>query len=564
MKVLLIQPIYCSLLVLDDIFKNRNFTDFSVKRINFPLGLLHIGSCLDSQNVETKIIDLARHLYYYINDDSNGNKSLQGFLDRYLIENIREYKPDIVGISGNFNTNATFIEKCCEEIKRVDKNIVTVLGGHFFTNSYEKALKAENGADYIILGEGEEVMMDIVRAVKTNRDALDTHPHVVTRKNVLKGSMDGKNPGIVWDLESLPPMNYFLLEDFSDYLTSKHDMHTIVKRGIPTKAVALMTSRGCPHCCTYCASHKVHGRKMRAFSVDRVLDEISDLVEKYDVNTLAFEDDLFTYSRKRTIEFCQKICDRFGNRFLFDFPNGIAVYTLNEEVVYWLAKAGMKQINLAVESGNQYVQNEVIKKRIKLEKVKPVVDLLKKHNVLVRAYFIVGFPGETIDMMRDTKNFAKQLELDWSVFSFATPIVGSELYESARRNGNLISQDMDTSTYSDFKLRSDEWGPKDVVEIQQEANYEVNFLGNHNLVKEDYAKSKLIFEDIVRDYPKHLLANYCFWKALMGLGEIKKSSIIEKRIATLIREDESNLKLIKKYNLIDQSPFANLSIMAGR
>lgn len=559
LKVLLFQPIHGSLTATEQIFQEHDYESYAVKRITFPLGLMHIASLLRESHIDTKIVDLSRDLFYYINDSTIKNKSMDLFLNQSLVRPFQEYQPDVVGFSGNYNTNAHFIERCCQEIKKLNENVKIVVGGHYFTNSYKQALSDGGLLDYVVLGEGELVMIDLVNAlIKEDYDALDHHPHIVTRNNVLNNTAEKKSRALVADLETLPPMDYTLLDNLEDYLSSSLDMHTIVSRGREMRTVTIMTSRGCPHSCTYCASYQVHGKKMRAFSVSLVIDEIQYLVDQYDINTIAFEDDLFTYSRKRTIDLCQKIVQRFGNRFVLNFPNGIAVYTLNDEVIYWMAKAGMQEINLAIESGNQFVQDTVIKKKIKLETVKPVVDLLKKHGVFVRAYFILGFPGETLDMMRDTKNFARDLKLDWSIFSFATPIVGSELYETALRDDNIVSNNLEQSTYSDFRLRSKDWGPEDVIEVQENANYEVNFLRNYNLVEGNYAKSKLIFEDIVSDYPKHLIANYSLWRAQAGLGDEAGMRRSEERLRRLLQEDERSQMLVKKYDLLEQEPFTRL------
>ncbi len=563
LKVLLVQPVHASLKSLEEIFHEKNFVSRAVKRITFPLGLMEIGSVLEKNGIPVKIVDLDRYLYHFINDKNISNKTVTLFLEQSLIKEFRAYEPDIIGFSGNYNTNAQFIERCCKEVKKLNKDVKVVVGGHYFTNSYRKALMDADHLDYVVLGEGEEVMIDLVRAVENNDEAsLNSHRHIVTKANAAANAITNKSAAMVADLETLPPINYNLLEDIPDYLSSKLDMHTIVSRGRTLQAVTMMTSRGCPHSCTYCASYQVHGKKMRAFSVDRVIEEIDFLVKNYDINTIAFEDDLFTYSRKRTIEMCQKIVERWPDRFILNFPNGIAVYTLNDEVVYWMAKAGMKEINLAVESGNQFVQDVVIKKKIKLETVKPVVDILKKHGVFVRAYFILGFPGETLDMMRDTKNFAKELKLDWSIFSFATPIAGSELYATALRNNNLVSDNLEESTYSDFRLKSDDWEPEDVVDVQEEANYEVNFLRNYNLVEGDYKKSKTIFAEIVDDYPKHLLANYSLWRSHMGLGEYTEAAEIEARMQKLLQAEERNMRILKKYDLLNEKPFSQILVAA--
>ena len=576
MKILLIQPILRSFKEIKNDLSNKSVRNLSAKRFNMPLGLLSLGTILKDSGHEVLISDLDRDYYYYSNDDKI-EKSFDDFIRRYLTSRLDSFKPTIIGISGNFNTVATQIKIMCKNIIDYDKKIKIVVGGHYYTSFYHEILRDEL-AHYAVLGEGEQVMLDIVQTLdKGELSKLDLHPNLVTQNNVNNKNNisdayefmmnDGKqriysNPqlkkigAVVKDLESLPKTKYELIENFEDYLTSGYDMRMILPHA-EQRAVQLMTSRGCPHLCTYCASWNVHGKKIRAVTPESVLSELEYLVKKYDINTIVFEDDLFTYSRKRTVEMCKKIVERFGSRFTIDFPNAIAVRTLNDEVVYWLRKAGMKQINLAIESGNQYVQDKVIKKRIPLETVKPVVDILRKHGVLVRGYFILGFPGETIEMMKDTMEFARGLRLDWAVFNFAVPIAGSELHYTALVGNHLVAQDSDDSTYSDRMLKSDHWDPEDLKEIQIKANYTVNFLENVNLIEGNYHKAKMLFQDILTSYPKHLIANYSLWRTQKGLGE-EEAGETEGKIKTMLKNDSENIAILNKFNLKNTEPFSNI------
>ena len=592
MRVLLIQPIFQSLKLIRETLTTKDSgaspgvaeQDASrfrrtVKRITFPLGLLNIGTVLDRNGIETKIIDLDRRLFYYGNNPDVEEKSFDNFIQECLIDEIRKYQPEVIGLSGNLNTVAQLNKQCCEEIRKFKDDIKIVVGGHYYTSSFQDIL-ISNCVDYVVLGEGEYAMLEIVNAIQEgNEISLLEHPNIVLKRNLLNGSVSseseaaehalatrqkkytnpglGKQAAIIPDLNLLPRINYSLLEDLEDYFTSEYDMHMIYPPKFPLRAIQMMTSRGCPHSCTYCSSWNVHGKKLRAISPDQVVDELFELVEKFDVNTIVFEDDLFTYSKKRTIEMCQKIVEGFGDRFTIDFPNAIAVYTLDEEVIYWLAKAGMKQINIAVESGSQFVQDTVIKKRLKLEKVKPVVDLLRKHGVLVRAYFILGFPGETLDMMNETIDFAKEIKADWASFAFAQPVVGSELYYTAARDGHLVDDDEDNSTYLDTRLQSDQWTVEELVATYEKANFFVNYLENYNLKMRNYEKSQLIFSDIVKNYPDHLLGNYCLWQSNAGVKDEIGMAKTEKQLKKLI-QTEKNKSILKKFDLSTKEPFASL------
>lgn len=556
MKVLLIQPVTEPLKTLQEIIERRSFKSVENVKHYFPLGVLHIGSTLEKEGINVTILDLDKKFYDFIKN--NKGRDMGSFLKESLTNYIEHYKPDVIGISGNFNSNASFVQLCCKEIKAVDKDIKVVLGGHYPTNSYKEILIGDTNVDYIVLGEGENVMVDIVTAILTkNGTSLGNHPNVVTRLNCLSGVELNKRSAIIEDINILPPINYELLEDLESYITKPQDIRIIIPRKVPLRAIAMMTSRGCINNCTYCASHKVHGKKMRAFSIERVMDEMKRLVRTYDINAFIFEDDLFTYSRRRTIELCRNIYLQFNNKLYIEFASGISVKTLNEEVISWMVKAGMKQINIAIESGNQYVQDEVINKKLKLERVKPIVEILKKYDVIVRAFFIMGFPDETIEMIMDTKNFAKDLKLDWSVFSFASPIAGSKLYETAMANKQILIEDNDATTFLQFRLKSNNWKYEDIKKIQEEANIEINFLENYNLVEGNYGKSILIFENILKDYPTHLFGNYCLWKSYVGLHDYTQAKEIEEKIRKIVKNDMKNIMLLKKYNLLQEEPFKN-------
>ena len=557
MKILMIQPSLHSMITLSNIINKEDIRDFNNSKFTFPLGILSIGSLLEKHDNNVKILDLDKEFYTFLHNEA-GNYNLEYFFEKYLVDFTLQYNPDVVGISGNFNCNKSFITVCCRKLKEARKDLPIVLGGHYPTNCYSDILKNDPNVDYIILGEGEKVMLQFLEAIRENKFAyIEKHPNIVGKKNVLSDSLNSKFSALVQDLDELPPINYELLDCVEEYIAKSRNVRIIFQRDVATRAVVMMTSRGCPFSCTYCASHNVHGKKIRAFSVDRVIDEIDQLVEKYDINALIFEDDLFTFSRKRTIELSRKIYERFGDRFFIEFSNGIAEAGLDEECIYWMAKAGMKQIHLAIESGNQYVQDEIIKKRLKLSKVKPVVELLKKYDVNIRAFFIMGFPGETLDMMRDTKNFAKELKVDWAIFSFASPVVGSELYETARINNQLVSGNSDATTYHEAQLKTKEWTHKDVEKIQEEANYEVNFLGNYNLTEEKHEKCVHIFSNICAGYPKHLIAHYCLWKAQIGTGDLFEAKKTEKKIFGILQSDDDSKALLEKYNLSHVEPFVN-------
>lgn len=561
-KVMLVQPSLHSLSTLQNIMDGNDPRDFDTPKYTFPIGLLHIASVLEDRGYEVRILDLDKEFYSFLRLSRDERGNVNSFFERCLVHQVAQYQPDVVGISGNFTCNRSTVIECCIKLKDLDKGLPIVLGGHYPTNCFTEIFEGGVRTDYVVLGEGEQVMADLVVALGNgDRDYIEKHPNIVVRENIRSGVVKDKKAAIIRNLDSLPSVNYELLDIAEDYICNTRNVRTIFERDRPNRSIAMMTSRGCPNRCVYCASHRVHGRKIRAFSVQRVLNDLEDAVRRYDINALIIEDDLFTFSRKRTIRLCKEIYRRFGDRFFIEFSNGIAVKTLNEECIYWLVKAGMKQIHLAIESGNQYVQDEVIKKKLNLGLVKPVVEILRKYDVIIRAFFIIGFPGESIEMMRDTKRFAKEIKVDWAIFSFASPVAGSELYESAKRNNQLVSADSDAATYFDSQLTCDDWSQEDVEKVQEEANYEVNFLENYNLVEDNFEKSRAIFADICRGYPRHLIAHYCLWKAQVGLEDMVGARGTEERIFDILQNDDGSRNIVRKYDLAKVEPFNRSGII---
>ena len=177
---------------------------------------------------------------------------------------------------------------------------------------------------------------------------------------------------------------------------------------------------------------------MRLHSLDHIFAEIDKLVKAYDINLLLLEDDIFNFNRKRTIDFCKGLIDRWGNRFEIEFPNGIYIPTLDDEVVGWLSRAGVKDVHIAVESGHQYTLTNIVKKGgLTLEKIKKAIDILNKYDIIIRNFFIIGFPGETKEMIRKSLQFAADLNSDWTSIFIASPIHGSDLYRIAHEEGYL-------------------------------------------------------------------------------------------------------------------------------
>jgi radical SAM superfamily enzyme YgiQ (UPF0313 family) len=201
----------------------------------------------------------------------------------------------------------------------------------------------------------------------------------------------------------------------------------------------VVTSRGCPFHCVFCSIHTIMGRKWRGRSPENVVDELEQLVNVYHIKQLDFSDENMTLDRKRMEGICDLIVER-GLDLDWFTPNGVRADTLDEKLLTKMKRSGCEKIRIAPESGVQRVVNQVIGKNLDLKAVERAVVLCKKVGIRVGCFFVIGLIGETKEEIRETINFAyklRRLGAESFVFSIATPVYGTDLYEQAKRGGFL-------------------------------------------------------------------------------------------------------------------------------
>ena len=515
-----------------------------------PIGSLYLASILKNNNHDVHILDLHR-AFFKCREEGYFNrfeKDLTSFFNEHLTEYFKSNNcVDIAGLSCLFNVVSTTVEFIAALIKKLSPKTTIIAGGHYPTNMY-KEIMPKGLFDYIILGEAEEQITWLSKNIKSIKfnELVQDNPYIVDQKTFQSES---KQPASIAELDVLPFPILESLPYASDYLENSIDSERVgtnVKKKT-FKSMSIFTSRGCPMKCTFCASHKVHGRKVRFHSIDYMINYIEYLVDKYEVNNLLIQDDMFNYSKKRAIDFCNKLYHKYGDYFNIEFPNGLAVWNLDEELILGLKKVGLKAITIAVESGNEYVQKNILKKNLNLNIVKQKVELVKKHNIGIRAFYVIGFIGETISMMQDTINFALDLDIDWSEIKIFTPLAGSEMYELARKKGYMLG-DTSEHVFGRCAISTPDFSAETVKEIQYDGNIRVNFLNNKLIRNKQYKEAEQTFKKLVQKVPNHFFAHWAIWIALKGQGKTEFAEN-EHNILKELASNISNAKLIDKYNI---------------
>ena len=408
------------LLVYPNISRNERYRGrlgaFGGKQI--PLGLFSLAAFLRQQGYRVDAVDA----------------EARGLGPEAVASYAREGRFDAVGIS----TTTPIFHRAVElarTIKQTIAHVPVIVGGPHVSALPFESLTVCEAFDYAIPHEGEVTLSETLAMIEAEGDPKSVQGLVYRR--------DGRvvaNPSrpYVEDLDTLPFPAYDLIPDLAMYRPAPFNYR---KRPV----VNVMTSRGCPNECTFCAK-ATFGRRVRMRSAESVVDEIEMLIKRYGVREIAFVDDTFTLRRERIYE----VFEQAGRRGLrFPWSCKTRIDTVDESLLRYMKAQGCWYVALGVESGDERILTE-IRKNIRLQDVERVVDLSHRAGLVTKGYFMIGHPGESPATIRATSRLARRLKLDQVAVSLNTPMPGTYQFEHADKYGSL-----DRSAWEEFNF----WRP---------------------------------------------------------------------------------------------------------
>lgn len=459
-----------------------------------PLGLASLAAVLLDAGFEVEVLDALAGGTGSWEKDQYDSQIRYGLSDAAIMWEIEQFNPDMVGVTCPFSARHWDTLNVCRIAKVVDPEIVTVVGGPHPTAIPGKVLEDHN-IDYVVLGEGENTLRELIWRLngKGNLAEVDGLAYRTGNKH-WRMSITPRSRFIM-DLDRLPiPARHLLPMD--KYINS--DSPHCGYRYKPYTAIS--TSRGCPNKCTYCVIRQLWGLRIRYRSAENVLAEIDHLIAEYGIRELHFEDDNLTANHARTMRLLQGIIDRSYNLALAA-PSGLAVGTLTPHTLWAMRDAGFYTVSVAIESGVPRVL-KLMRKPVDLDKAKAVVADARALGMYVRAFFMLGYPGETKEDMQRTIDFAASLDVDWAHFFITTPIPGSELEALCREKGYLADPHMPyLQQFYQANIKTEEFGPGDIEMAKELADELVNFKGNTNMRLGNYDRAIADFEAVLRHYP---------------------------------------------------------------
>lgn len=322
-------------------------------------------------------------------------------------DKISSFTPDLVSIT-MLTANYKAAKNIAKIAKGLDGNIKVVVGGAHPTLDADETL-VEEDFDYAIRGEGELTLLELANG----RDEAEIEGLSFKKNDKWVHNRDRP---FIPDLDALPfPCRDSFLND-----TKYMDFGYII------------TGRGCPFSCSYCASPQLWHRTVRFRSVSNVIKELEYLQMNHNSSVVHFADDTFTLNRNRAKEICRQIIER---QLKISWICDTRADCLDRELIALMKKSGCCRLKIGVESGSDTILKRV-RKNITTEQVRNVVYLIKEQALPLTIYLMAGFPGETNEDLQQTINFARELDAEYYSLSILAPYYGTEIWNDLEKSGN--------------------------------------------------------------------------------------------------------------------------------
>jgi len=352
--------------------------------LNIALG--YLAAALKKAGNEVKVLDFTNHRGWPVE-----------MVERKFIE---QFKPDLIGIS-LFYISYYGVKQMVGRIKKYWNGRI-VIGGPQMTIERENILRDIAELDYAVVGDGEDAIVELCRAIQGEMDLSD-----------IAGLIYRKSGDILSNRDRAIPMNIDNIP-FPDY--EPFGIETI-------RRYAIITSRGCPHRCTYCYRSTL---RWRPRSPENIVEELKKAMEKYRSEEFVIVDDAFNIRPDRIEKFCDLLHSK--NIRLPWSCTGVRADTMTDGLAKKMREAGCYSINIGVETLQPDLY-ENLNRHMSIEQVLKCIQILKKYNFRIIGYFMIGLPGETRQKTWDTYRKAKKYGIDYPRFSLLLPFPGTKMYD---------------------------------------------------------------------------------------------------------------------------------------
>jgi anaerobic magnesium-protoporphyrin IX monomethyl ester cyclase len=390
-------------------------------KARFSLAYPLLAAVLRQHGIEVKILD--PHV------ENMGWKEIR--------EAVQKEDPDIVAIGCNATSNAYRAIETIEFVKEINPKIITIGGGVFFSLVPEMSLAMCKALDFIVIGEGEYTLLELVKELGKKRPHLNTVKGIAYRN----GEEIIKTPPrpLIQNLDELPSPAYDLvpIERVDSYWLKKPH------REGATDYMMMITSRGCPWNCIFCTQWKHYGRNWRAFSAKRVVDEIEYLNREYAKSVFVFGDNEFNFDKQRVLDIAHDLRKR-GIRIRYSMETRIDLLLRDKDILGDLVRSGLIHISLGMDSTASKEALLDARKGITLEQIRECGKLLREEfpEIIAQWFVVLGNRKDSKESIQGTVDFLlDEIGPDVANFFIMTPHPGTDLWDLAEKNGWIETRD---------------------------------------------------------------------------------------------------------------------------
>lgn len=333
------------------------------------------------------------------------------------IEDLKDFRPDYLLINAATPTLEYDLHSL-KIAKEILPEVVTIAKGAAFMTLAKDIMANHKELDIVISGEAEETLSEIL-SDKPKNEILGIY-----YRDDLLINFTGRRP-FIENLDEIPFPARHLVDNSIYRRPDNNKVQAVIK-----------VSRGCPFHCFFCLATPVSGAKVRRRSVENIIAEIKECVEKYNITNFLFWSDIFNIDKEWTLALCNAIIE---SGLDITWSANTRADTADLEMAEMMYKSGCRLVSIGVESGSQYML-EKMGKKITLDDVRRTVKTFKKAKIRIYNYFVIGLPWESEETAEETIRFAIELNSDFISFYTATPLPGSRFYDYAKEN-NLFDKE---------------------------------------------------------------------------------------------------------------------------
>ncbi len=394
-----------------------------------PPGLLSIAAYLREKGEAVECVDL----------NVLGRQGNAAQADRALDNLLRDTQPMLVGVSVMVAGQFKQARRVCRQVKQAVPTALTVVGGAHVSQFPREILARCPEIDFVVLGEGEEQAYACARYARTRKEPPVWPDGIAYRVGGGAITVLPKTRYID-EVDSLPWPAYDLL-NFDDYRHDTRTWHNPYQVDLSLR-VPIITSRGCPNLCNFCSVAKCMGLKYRAMTAAHVVDMMQMLYDEQGVRYFAIFDANFAQDTARVLAICHEITRRNMN-ILLDLPTGLPINATATAMIDVLAEAGLIRTCISVETGDDYIRNDVMRKEVDRDEIFRVVDSIRRYpHIFLLTDFVMGMPEDTAASLEASCRLIEDMDTDDITLSIATPYPGTKLFEQCVRD-RLFLADID-------------------------------------------------------------------------------------------------------------------------